>query len=117
MRREAFSDITQLSGQYLPGPRPRFGTAETMMSPNEFWLQLHRLAEAYQAEGENAETRLQAIVQEFRELAGPARREVLSDLQFITHQLPRLHVRLESATRELPAALPPPKEEPRRQAR
>jgi hypothetical protein len=87
-----------------------------MMAPNEFWLQLHRLAEAYQAEGPTTEARLLAIMDEFQELAAPARREVLADLQLVTKQLPQLTLRLASTTQEIPAPPPPPVEVPRERA-
>jgi hypothetical protein len=87
-----------------------------MMTPNEFWLQLHRLAEAYQAEGESTEARLLAIMNEFQELAAPARREVLADLQLVTAQLPQLRQRLAAAVRDIPSAPPPPQEVPRERA-
>jgi len=86
------------------------------MAPNEFWPQLHQLAEAYQAEGATTEARLLAIVDEFEELAAPARREVLAELHFITTQLPQLHLRLASAARDIPTAAQPQRELPRERA-
>jgi hypothetical protein len=62
-----------------------------MVSPNDFWLQLHRLAEAYDAEGITSDERAHNIVQQFRELAHPARRELLAELLQITVHLPDVY--------------------------
>jgi hypothetical protein len=39
-----------------------------MRAPNEFWLQLHRLAEAYHAEGSTPAERAQNIVQQYERM-------------------------------------------------
>ena len=71
-----------------------------MVSPNDFWLQLHRLAEAYDAEGLTLEERAQNIVQQFRELAQPARRELLAELLQITVHLPDVYPLVMAAANE-----------------
>lgn len=51
-----------------------------MSSPNEFWLHLHRVAEAYDAEGLTTTERTANIVDEFREMPLPAQTQVRAEL-------------------------------------
>ena len=51
-----------------------------MVAPNEFWLQLHRLAGAYDAEGLNASQRTENIVAELRGMSPLAQRELVAEL-------------------------------------
>jgi hypothetical protein len=62
-----------------------------MIAPNEFWLYLHRLAEAYDAEGLSSHERNENIVAQFLEMPLVAQRHVLSDLVLISTQLPDLY--------------------------
>jgi hypothetical protein len=39
-----------------------------MIAPNEFWLHLHRLADAYDAEGLSKEERATNIISQFLEM-------------------------------------------------
>ena len=67
----------------------RIGRA--MIAPNEFWLRLHQLAEAYRAEGLTPEERSANIISEFAEMPPIAQREVLADLRQITDRCPDLY--------------------------
>jgi hypothetical protein len=51
-----------------------------MVSSNEFWLHLHRLAEAYDAEGLTTTERTANIVEEFKELPLIAQCQVRGEL-------------------------------------
>ena len=51
-----------------------------MVSPNEFWLHLHQLAEAYDAEGLTATERTANIVEEFKALPLIAQCQVRGEL-------------------------------------
>jgi hypothetical protein len=55
-----------------------------MPTPNEFWLDLHTLSEAYNAEGLTADERSRNIMDEFRRMPPTVRRSVLLDLQQLT---------------------------------
>lgn len=63
-----------------------------MKSPNEFWLNLHRLADSLHAEGLTPEERAQNIAQQFEAMPAIARREVLIDLSYLSMQLADLRV-------------------------
>ena len=57
-----------------------------MIAPNEFWLHLHLLAEAYVAEGNSAEARAANIVAQLESMPRPTQRVLLADLvQLVTH--------------------------------
>ena len=62
-----------------------------MISPNEFWLEVHRLAVAYDCEGLSPGERTANILQQFREMPRAARREVLGDLLQIINHCPNLY--------------------------
>jgi hypothetical protein len=62
-----------------------------VISPNEFWLNLHRLAEAYDAEGATPQERAENIVAQFREMPAVARREVLAELVRVAVHIPELY--------------------------
>jgi len=59
-------------------------------APNEFWLCLHRLAEAYDSEGLTAEERAENIAAQFLEMPAIARRPVHSDLLRVAVYVPDL---------------------------
>jgi hypothetical protein len=61
-----------------------------MISPNEFWLQLHRLAEAYEAEGRSTSERAENIIGQYREMFPVAQREVLAALHVVAANMPDL---------------------------
>jgi len=62
-----------------------------MIASNEFWLHLHRLAEAYDAEGLNTEERATNIISQFLEMPVIAQRHVLSDLISVATHVPDLY--------------------------
>lgn len=61
-----------------------------MATPNEFWLALHELAEAYFGEGETHEERLNNIKTQFRNMPSIAQNEVLVDLNLMLAALPKV---------------------------
>jgi hypothetical protein len=79
-----------------------------MRSPNEFWLALHALAEAYHMEGSTAEERLDNIVAEFRALPPTVRRSVLAELGRIAAHASDLYVATLMAAGEQDLREPPP---------
>lgn len=74
-----------------------------MISPNEFWLNLHQLAESYQAEGLTTQERTDAIVNEFLNLPPLVRRQVLGELKAMADHLPDLHNAMVAAASEAEA--------------
>lgn len=71
-----------------------------MRTPNEFWLALHALAEAYDMEGATAEERMVNIVAEFRQLPPTVRRTVLAELGLLAAHSSDLYVASLLAARE-----------------
>jgi len=71
-----------------------------VISPNEFWLQLHRLAEAYNAEGLTSQERAENIVAQFRDMPHVARRAVLTELLQIAVNIPDLYPLVVAAANE-----------------
>ena len=71
-----------------------------MVPPNEFWLNLHRLAEAYDAEGLNTDERGANIVDQFRAMPSVAQRQVLGDLLRIITALPDVYPLVVAAANE-----------------
>jgi hypothetical protein len=59
-------------------------------SPTEFWLCLHRLAEAYDAEGLTPDERAENIAAQFLEMSPIARRQVHGDLLRMAVYIPDL---------------------------
>jgi hypothetical protein len=62
-----------------------------MIAPNEFWLQLHRLAEAYDAEGLTRQERTENILAQFRNMPHVARRAIIADLMQVAVNIPDLY--------------------------
>ena len=77
----------------------------TMISPNEFWLNLHQLAESYQAEGLTTQDRTDAIVNQFLNMPPLVRRQVLGELKVIADHLPDLHNAVVAAASEAEAPI------------
>jgi len=73
-----------------------------VIAPNEFWLRLHQLAEAYSAEGLTPGERSQNIIGEFVEMPPVAQREVLADLCQIANHCPDLYRVAMAAVQQLP---------------
>jgi hypothetical protein len=63
----------------------------SMKTPNEFWLNLHRLAEAYDSEGLTPDERAESILNQFRAMPPIAQRQVLSDMVRLVANLPDLY--------------------------
>jgi hypothetical protein len=80
-----------------------------MKSPNEFWLNLHRLSEAYDAEGMTTEERADNILEQFRQMPPIARRQVFNDLVRLTMNLPDLYPLVTAALNEAEAQTAAPK--------
>ena len=51
-----------------------------MITPNEFWLDVHRLSQSYEAEGLNSGERAENIIHQFRALPPTVQRFVLESL-------------------------------------
>ncbi len=62
-----------------------------MRSPNEFWLRLHELARAIDAEGRTDEERRANIVASLEQMPAIARGQVLSELIELLTFLPELY--------------------------
>jgi hypothetical protein len=62
-----------------------------MVTPNEFWLNLHRLAESYHAEGLTPDERQKNILAQFKEMPPIAQRELLRDLASVMMHCPDLY--------------------------
>jgi len=62
-----------------------------VISPNEFWLNLHRLAQAYDGEGLTTDERAENIMEQFRCMPHVARRQLLIELRSVVVNLPDLY--------------------------
>jgi hypothetical protein len=51
-----------------------------MTTPNEFWLALHELVQAVEAEGRTRPERINNTVETFRKMAKPAQRQILNEM-------------------------------------
>ena len=58
-----------------------------MTTPNECWMDLHRLAASLDAEGLTRQERYDNLVQEFLEMPPLVRRELLRELRFLLADL------------------------------
>jgi hypothetical protein len=87
-----------------------------MRPPNEFWLCLHRLAQAYDAEGLSHEERGENIVLQFTAMPPIARRQVLAELAELTTALTELYPQTMVAGKYQESSAPVNEEPPRRDA-
>jgi len=62
-----------------------------MVSPNEFWLNLHRLSVAFDAEGATNKERAANICRQFEQMPPVAQQEVLDELRRLAIHLPELY--------------------------
>jgi hypothetical protein len=62
-----------------------------MIAPNQFWLHVHTLADAYEAEGLEPDERVENIVRQFEGMPLIAQRQVLADLLRLTIHIPDLY--------------------------
>lgn len=87
-----------------------------MRPPNEFWLCLHRLAQAYDAEGLSHDERGENIVLQFAAMPPIARRQVLAELAELTTALTDLYPQTIVAGRHQETSALVDEESPRRDA-
>jgi hypothetical protein len=71
-----------------------------MITTNDFWLQVHRLATAYEAEGETAADRYEQILAQFHDMPPIAQREVVADLLRLTVHVPSIYSEVLSDIRQ-----------------
>lgn len=62
-----------------------------MIAPNEFWLEVYRLATAYEGEGRILTERNEQIVAEFHGMPPIAQREVVAALLRLTVHVPSIY--------------------------
>ena len=62
-----------------------------MIAPNEFWLEVYRLAKAYEGEGLTTTERNEQIVAEFHDMPPIAQREIVAALLRLTVHLPSVY--------------------------
>ncbi len=62
-----------------------------MQTPNEFWLQVHNLLQAYDAEGPTPAARIASITSELLRTPPVVQREVLMELEQLMECLPDLY--------------------------
>ena len=62
-----------------------------MLTPNEFWLQVHHLLEAYDAEGQTPGERVTRISDELLRSPPIVQRELLSELALLLARLADLY--------------------------
>jgi hypothetical protein len=73
-------------------------------SANEFWLNLHRLADAYDSEGLTTDERAANIVDQFRHMPPIAQRHVLKELRRLVLAMPDLYPLVAAAANEAESA-------------
>jgi hypothetical protein len=71
-----------------------------MVAPNEFWLCLHDLAEAHDAEGFTFSDRTENIVEQFAKMAPVAQRAFLAELVRVEDDIRTLHPLVSAAAAE-----------------
>jgi hypothetical protein len=69
-----------------------------MRTPNECWMDLHRLAASLEAEGLTRQERFDNLVEEFLQLPPLVRRELIVELRFLLSELPDLEPVIIQAT-------------------
>lgn len=83
-----------------------------MIAPNEFWLHLHLLAEAYLSEGASPQKRAEAIVSQFENLPRLTQRVLLADLSQLAIHGPDLYSAVLVAAQTEPPNEPNPASHP-----
>lgn len=71
------------------------------ITPNEFWLSLHMLAEAYQREGATPDERTENITDQFHRMPPIARRQVKAELDQLAVDLSDVAMTVAAAQRRL----------------
>jgi hypothetical protein len=75
-----------------------------MPSRTDFWLYMHRLAAALDAEGVTPQERAENIVASFRQMPPVVRQEVLTDLRQLVRSLDEIEIRVIATANELSQA-------------
>jgi len=68
-------------------------------TPDEFWRQLHTLAQTYDELGLTSDERASHLVSQFREIVPQARQELLADIFRLATDLPDLYALIVAAER------------------
>ena len=71
-----------------------------MITPNEFWLSLHNLSEAYEAEGLTPDERIQNIMNQFRRMPPTVQRSLIVELHDLAQHTNDLFVAAHSIASE-----------------
>lgn len=71
-----------------------------MKSPNEFWLTVNQLVQAFEAEGIAYDERLSSIVDEWERMPPAAREAVLEDARHLATMLPHLCIKIRDRVAE-----------------
>jgi hypothetical protein len=71
-----------------------------MASRSDFWLYMHRLAAALDAEGHSPQERAENVSASFRQMPAVVRREVLSDLRCLVRNLDEIEIHVIAADGE-----------------
>jgi hypothetical protein len=77
-----------------------------MRTPNESWMELHRLAAAIDSLGLTRQERHDNLLAEFFEMPPLVRRELLRELQFLLAELPDLEPVIASVVNEAETVRP-----------
>jgi hypothetical protein len=80
-----------------------------MRSPNEFWLCLHALSRAYEAEGKTSAERADLILAQFLKMPPIAQREILESFWPLAQHLPDVYQRISAAHGRAESTEPPRK--------
>lgn len=75
-----------------------------MSTSNDFWLNVHRLAQSYDREGGTLDERTRSIEQKLTEMPHLAQREVLLELCRLVTHLPDLYSAVLAASSEMQRA-------------
>jgi hypothetical protein len=70
-----------------------------MANPEQFWQQLHTIAESYDHLASTSQERSSEAVRQFKEINPQARQELLSDLFRLATHLPDLYAAVAAAER------------------
>ena len=81
-----------------------------MVASNEFWLSLHRLADALSSEGDTRQEQTANVVEQFREMPPIVQRELIDDLVRLVIYLPDVYPQVRQAVHEV--GQPPAVQEP-----
>ena len=81
-----------------------------MHSQHEFWMRLHELSRAYDAEAETSHKRLENIVADFEEMPRVAQRQVFADLARLITSLQELYPEVVEVLAEAKTSPPSPQQ-------